>query len=68
MDQYRKIHLQMLRNIHLAKDETWIDMYLQTALVNIDNARLKGEDAKNAVATVTVAADVSKRRLSRESL
>lgn len=68
MDQYRKIHLQMLRNIHLAKDETWIDFYLQTDLVNIDNARWKEEDAKNAAATVSVAAAAMKRRLSRETM
>ena len=66
MDQYRKTHLQMLRNIHLATEEKWIDFYLQTALVNIDNAGWKEEDAKNARATVNVAAGVMKRRLSRE--
>ena len=67
-DQYREIHLQMLRNIHLANEETWVDFYLQTALVNIDNAGWKPEEAKNARATVNVAAGVMKRRLSRETM
>jgi hypothetical protein len=67
-DQYRETHLQMLRNIHLANEETWVDFYLQTALVNIDNAGWKPEEVNNARATVNVAAGVTKRRLSRETM
>ena len=66
--QFRKTHLQMLRNIHLANEDKWVDFYLQTALVNIDNAGLKSEDAENARATVNVAAGIMKRRLERESM
>lgn len=68
MDQYRETHLQMLRNIHLANEETWVDFYLQTALVNIDNSGWKPEEANNARATVNVAAGVMKRRLIRETM